>query len=144
MASCNYTWFDIKEILFFFKRFFSIDCNPDLTKVRVFFLDIGLIEIVSINNIRPLPEEFQRKPAFAIPCRLFNVCPINGNEQSIWKSNDQIHDELNRLMVNNVSCEVRVKQNQICYDIQIDIPSESFLACEFKESTILRADRENL
>jgi hypothetical protein len=93
-------------------------------KVCVYFTDIGQKESISINSIRLLPEEFQRKPAFAIPCSLYNVNPFNGNDQTLWKSNDQIHDELSRLIVNNVTCQVRAKHDQICYDIEIDIPSK--------------------
>jgi hypothetical protein len=131
MASCYYPWFDIKEmIFFFFKSFFSLlskDINSDPSKLCVYFIDIGQREYIPINNIRPLPDEFQRKPAFAIACCLYNVCPLNGNEQLIWKSNDQVHDEFNRLMANNVTCRVRAKQDQLCYDVEIDIPSELFL-----------------
>jgi hypothetical protein len=119
----------MNEIFFLFKFFFvfSEDLSADSSKICVYFIDIGQKEFIPINNIRQIPEEFQRKPAFAVPCRLYNVYPINGNEQSIWKSNDQIHDELNRLLISNVSCEVRARQDQICYDVEIDIPSKSFL-----------------
>ncbi|CAF1033127.1 unnamed protein product [Rotaria sordida] len=99
-----------------------LDFTSDLTKICVYFIDIGQREYVSMNNIRQLPEEFHHKSALAIPCRLYNVYPINGNDQSIWESNDQVHDEFNRLMVNNVSCKVHIKQDQIIYDIEIDIP----------------------
>jgi hypothetical protein len=98
-------------------------------KVSVYFTDIGQRESISISNIRPLPEEFQGKPAFAIPCRLYKVCPIDGNEQSIWKSDDPVHDEIIRLMIHNITCKVCAKQDQICYDVEIEIPSKSFLIC---------------
>ncbi|CAF4858871.1 unnamed protein product [Rotaria sp. Silwood1] len=98
------------------------DFDSDLTKIYVYFIDIGQREYISINNIRPLPEEFHCKPALAIPCCLYNIYPLNGNDQSIWESNDPVHDEFNRLMVNNVSCKVHSKQDQIIYDVEIDIP----------------------
>jgi hypothetical protein len=98
--------------------------NADPSKIFVYFIDIGQREYISVNNIRPLPEEFQCKPAFAIPCCLNNVYPLNGNKQLIWESNDQVHDEFNRLMVNNVTCQVYPKQDQLYYDVDIDIPSE--------------------
>ncbi|CAF2066007.1 unnamed protein product, partial [Rotaria magnacalcarata] len=65
---------------------------------------------------------FRSKPAFAIPCCLYNVCPINGNEQSIWKLDDKVHDEFIRLMINTVDCKVCSRQDQICYHVEIDIP----------------------
>ena len=100
------------------------DINTDPLKVPIYFIDIGQRECISIDNLRPLPEEFQRKPAFAIPCCLNNICPLNGNEQSVWEPNDPVHDELNRLIVNNVTCQVCAKQEQLYYDVNIDIPSE--------------------
>ena len=65
-----------------------------------------------------------RQSAFAIPCRLYQIYPINGNEQSKWKSNDLVHDEFNRLMGNMVSCKVCGIEDQKCYDVEIDIPSK--------------------
>ena len=103
---------------------FFKDINPTSSRICVFFTDIGQYEYTSIHNVRPLPEEFQRKPAFAIPCRLFNVCPTNFNEQSIWTSDDPVHDEITRLLTNNVTCKICAKHDQICYDIEIDIPSK--------------------
>ena len=49
---------------------------------------------------------------------------MDGNEQSIWTSDDPVHDEINRLMTNNVTCKVCAKQDQICYDVEIEIPSK--------------------
>ncbi len=118
-----------KKIFFFFLQTFFLfkDFNSDSTRICVYFIDIGQKENIPINNIRLLPEEFQCKPTFAIPCCLYNVYPLNGNNQTIWKSNDQVHDEFNRLMVNNVTCQVHSKYDQLCYDVEIDIPSEYFL-----------------
>ena len=115
--------------MFVFHEVFRLcfeDWSADVSKICVYFTDVGQREYISINNIRPLPEEFQRKPAFAIPCRLHKVCPIDGNEQAGWNSDDPVHDEINRLMINNVTCKVCAKQDQICYDIEIEIPSKCF------------------
>jgi hypothetical protein len=106
--------------------FFSeIDFKPDSSDISVYFIDIGQREYISMKNIRPLPEEFRHKPAFAIPCRLYNIYSLNWNEQAIWKSNDPVHDEFNLLMANNVTCKVCAIEEQICYDVEIDIPSKS-------------------
>ena len=70
--------------------------------------------------MRLLPEEFECKPAFAIPCCLHNVFPLNGT----WKPTDQVHDEFNRLLISNVTCQVRAKHDQLDYDIEIEIPSK--------------------
>ncbi len=85
---------------------------------------MGQEEIISITNIRPLPAEFIRQPAFAIPCRLYGIFPLHGNEQSSWKLNDPVHDQFNRLMANNASCKVCKIKEQICYDVDIDIPGK--------------------
>ena len=87
-------------------------------------MDIGQRERIPVNRIRPLPEEFQYKPAFAIPCCLNQVCPSNGNDPTVWKAIDPVHDEFNRLMVNTVTCTMREKQDQSYYIVDIDIPSK--------------------
>ena len=56
-----------------------------------------------------------------------NVCPINEHGQLIWKSDDPVHGEFNQLMFNNVTCKACVKQDEIGYDVEIDIPSKSLL-----------------
>ncbi|CAF1303813.1 unnamed protein product [Rotaria sp. Silwood1] len=81
-------------------RAIILEVAPNLLNVCVYFFDIGHIECITINNIHQLPQEFRSKPAFSIPCCLYNVCPINGNEQSIWKLDDKVYDEFIRLMVN--------------------------------------------
>lgn len=101
------------------------DISPDQSKLGVYFTDIGQMEYISITNARTLPEEYQRKPAFAIPCCLHNAYPLNGNEQLIWTSNDPVHEEFNIIMIKDVQCQVYSKQIQLYYDIQIDIPSKS-------------------
>ena len=113
--------------MFYFWKFiffFSIDFKPDFSQITVYYIDIGQREYIPIKNIRPLPEEFRHKPAFAIPCRLYNICAINGNDQSTWKFNDQVHDEFNLLMANNVACKVCAIEERICYDVEIDISSK--------------------
>jgi len=93
------------------------------SKLSVYFLDIGQCDYVSIENIRSLPEEFYCKPAFAISCSLSNVSPLNSNDHT-WKSSDPVHSEFNRLMVNTLNCQVRAKQDQLLYEIEIEIPSK--------------------
>ena len=83
-------------------------------------------QTISMENIRPLPKEFISLPAFAIPCRLYQICPHNGNQHSTWLLNDSVHDEFNRLMANNVICIVRNVQERICYDVQVEIPGKLF------------------
>jgi hypothetical protein len=127
MASCyhpRFEWRRKKTFLEFLFRVFFKDISADSSKVPIYFIDIGQREYVSIDNLRPLPEEFERKPAFAIPCCLNHICPLNGNEQSIWELNDPIHDEFNRLMVNTVTCQIYAKQEQLYYDVNIDIHSK--------------------
>lgn len=91
--------------------------------VCVYYVDIGQREYVPISNIRVLSEEFRHRPALAIPCHLHGVYPVGGDDQSIWKSDDPVHDEFNRLMVNNVTCKVYAKPDQTLYDVEIEIPS---------------------
>ncbi|CAF3339321.1 unnamed protein product [Rotaria sp. Silwood2] len=109
-------------------RAIILDVADDLSNLCVYFCDIGHIESISINNTRELPREFRSKPAFAIPCCLYHVCPMNGNEQSTWKLNDEVHDEFIKLMVNTVNCEVRSIHDQICYNVDINIPKGGDLA----------------
>ena len=91
--------------------------------VYVFFMDIGQRERIPMNRIRQLPEEFQYKPAFAIPCSLNHVCPLNGNDSTAWKAIDIVHEEFNRLVVNTVTCHMRGQHDQSYYTIDIDILS---------------------
>jgi hypothetical protein len=125
MASCNYIR-SIFLINFSLNKFFFVfeDYNSDSTEIRVYFVDFGQEENISITNIRPLPAEFIRQPAFAIPCRLYGIYPLNGNEQSTWKLDDPVHDEFNKHKLDIASCKVCDIKEQICYDIQIDIPSK--------------------
>ncbi|CAF5073177.1 unnamed protein product [Rotaria magnacalcarata] len=101
-----------------------LDLNANGIDVYVYFVDVGQQEHIPITNIRPLSQEFIRQPAFAIPCRLYKICPLNGDERSAWKLNDPVHDEFNRLMANNANCKVCDRREQICYDVEIDIPSK--------------------
>jgi hypothetical protein len=55
---------------------------------------------------------------------LYGIFPLHGNEQSSWKLNDPVHDQFNRLMANNASCKVCKIKEQICYDVDIDIPGK--------------------
>jgi len=99
---------------------FFVDFDPNSTEVLVYFVDFGQQESISVTNIRPLPEKFIRQPAFAIPCRLYDICRYNGNEQSIWKSNDPVHDEFCRRISDIDKCKVCKVQEHICYDVEIE------------------------
>ncbi|CAF3412446.1 unnamed protein product [Rotaria socialis] len=99
-----------------------MDLNSNLMKIAVYYIDLGQRQYTSINSIRLLPEEFQFKPALAIPCRLYKVYPSNSNDQSQWQSDDRVHGEFNGRMVNNVTCTVIGNQDQVIYDVEIDIP----------------------
>ncbi|XP_078698177.1 RING finger protein 17-like isoform X3 [Branchiostoma floridae x Branchiostoma belcheri] len=47
---------------------------------EIFHLDYGSREVVSVDNLRPLPEKFQYLPAFAICCHLANLVPAGGKD----------------------------------------------------------------
>lgn len=104
------------KILFFVFKDFSYDVQ----KFRIYFIDIGQIEFISESKLCQLPDEFLNEPALAIPCYLHNICSINGNEQPLWKPNDKVHDESQRLMINYITCQVvHPKQDQVYYDVEI-------------------------
>lgn len=111
--------FDVTFNLCIFK-----DINLTANEVYVYFVDVGQQENVSIKNIRPLPQEFIRQPAFAIPCRLYKICPLNGDEQTLWKLNDPVHETFNQLMADNANCKVCDVREHICYDVDIAVPSK--------------------
>ena len=90
-------------------------------EVTIYFVDVGQDEKVSLQNIRPLPSEFVRQPAFAIPCRLFEILPLNSHE---WKMDDPVHNHFNQLLSADGFCRVRDVQQEICYEVQIEIPSK--------------------
>ncbi|CAF3651175.1 unnamed protein product [Adineta steineri] len=120
-----------------------IDFTSDLSTVCVYFTDIGQKEYTSINNIRHLPEEFRHKPAFAIPCRLYQICSIDENNASIWKSDDPVHDEINRLLINNVACRICAKQDQICYDVEIEVPKVGDLSAFLIDKKLVSRTKMN-
>lgn len=90
----------------------------------MFLTDIGQRERISVDQIRLLPKGFEYNPAFAIPCCLNDVSPLNGTDASVWKAIDPIHEEFNRLMVNTVTCQVRDKQELLYYTVDIEISSK--------------------
>ena len=91
-------------------------------EVSIYFVDFGQEEKVSLRNIRPLPAEFVRQPAFAIPCRLFGISPLNSTE---WRLDDPVHNHFNQLLSDKAFCQVCHVQDEICYDVDVDIPSKS-------------------
>lgn len=96
--------------------------------------DVGQRERIPMDRICQLPEGFQYNPAFAIPCCLNNVCPLNGTDSSVWKAIDPVHEEFNRLMVNGATCQVRDKQDLLFYTVDIEILSKY----EWKICVLLR------
>ncbi|CAF1120767.1 unnamed protein product [Adineta ricciae] len=100
-----------------------LSIHPNLREVRLYFVDVGQEENISITNIRPLPQEFVRQPAFAIPCRLYEVYPLYGDEQSGWDMDDPVHKEFNNQTNNKVDCKVCEVVDHICYDVQIEVPN---------------------
>ncbi|CAF4333299.1 unnamed protein product, partial [Adineta steineri] len=98
--------------------------NFNLKEVCVYFVDFGEQQTIALTNIRPLPQEFTRQPAFAIPCRLYDICPLNGTEHSTWNLDDPVHYECKSLMSDVMHCKVLDIKEQICYIIQVDIPNE--------------------
>lgn len=65
--------------------------------------------------------EFIRQPAFAIPCRLFGIVPLNSTD---WKLNDPVHNHFNQLFSDHANCQVCHVRKEICYDVNIEIPSK--------------------
>lgn len=91
-------------------------------EVSIYFVDFGQEEKISLGNIRPLPTEFVRQAAFAIPCRLFGIVPLNSTE---WKLDDPVHNQFSQLLSGNAYCQVCHVRDEICYDVDIEIPSKS-------------------
>ena len=125
MASSRHSWFDDRINIPFSSNVVisSIDLRLDVSCVEVFFVDIGLHELVSLQNIRALPNEFRHQPAIAIPCRLSFVLPLYDKELSIWKVDDPIHEEFYRLITNLVTCTVTDFEEKLFYNVSIDHPS---------------------
>lgn len=46
-------------------------------QAEVFFLDFGNSEVKSLAEIQPLPKQFNRPEAQAVPVQLFNVTSAN-------------------------------------------------------------------
>lgn len=93
--------------------------------MRVYFVDFGEEKRVEIANTYPLPDEFSRQPAFAIPCRLNGIQPRDGNQQSNWEVNDPVHEEFVQLMRTVVNCKVCEEVEYTCYDVRIEVPGKS-------------------
>ncbi|XP_032398709.1 tudor domain-containing 6 isoform X2 [Etheostoma spectabile] len=48
------------------------------TKVKVFFVDYGNTEVVDLNNVKTLHDEFKKLPCLALKCTLAGVRPKDG------------------------------------------------------------------
>ena len=56
--------------------FSSGECSQEpatVSAVQVFYIDFGNSEECALEALRPLPEQFARLPAHAIPCALAEV-----------------------------------------------------------------------
>lgn len=91
-------------------------------QVHVYFVDVGLEETLSIENIRPLPHEFFRQVAFAIPCRLYQIYARYSSSQTSWSNNDPLHQEFNQLKKLMLTLEVRRIEEKSFYEVQLDVP----------------------
>ncbi|XP_041461594.1 RING finger protein 17-like [Lytechinus variegatus] len=69
---------------------------PDENAV-VLFTDYGNEEVVSIANIRPLEERFQKEAPFAIRCHLVDILPAGGTPEWTKTSCDFLEERLNDL-----------------------------------------------
>jgi len=86
--------------------------------------------LIPRERISGLPVNLICIPAFAIACGLNGICPSHGNQQSTWKSNDQVHNVFNRLMNNYVTCQVCSSEDETFYDVTIDIPGKQFFSLD--------------
>ncbi|CAD5117927.1 DgyrCDS6672 [Dimorphilus gyrociliatus] len=69
--------------------------------VDIFFVDYGILEVVTKNNLRKIPSDITKTPCFAIPATLFSIRePING-----W-SETQIEDFEKKTYKKSVICKV--------------------------------------
>ncbi|CAF1167599.1 unnamed protein product, partial [Didymodactylos carnosus] len=109
-------------------RAIVIDAETSPTDICIYFVDVGQQQYVSRENIRPLPNDLSQQPAFAIPCRLFDICPLNGTDRSQWSLDDPLHEEFNQLMSHSANAKIRTVQDKICYEIDIEIPKLGDLA----------------
>lgn len=84
----------------------SIISKVDNEKVRVFYVDYGNEEIVSINNLRIIPLQLVKKiPQQAIKCSLngFQSGPMDKELTSLSFESLVLEERLNLLVVNNLS-----------------------------------------
>ncbi|CAF1184366.1 unnamed protein product, partial [Didymodactylos carnosus] len=97
-------------------------------RIRILFVDVGHCVYVSRNNIRPLPQVFCQKAAFAIRCRLHDICPLNGTGESQWASNDPLHAVFSTLMPHSATAIIRNMHDNFSYSIDIEMPDLGDLA----------------
>lgn len=93
---------------------------------RVYFIDTGREEdvVFSPDHLRPLPSQFVRPAAFAIPCRLYQIRSLDSLQPFSWKDNDPVHDEWKKMMNKNVQCRVCRIEEDVCYEVDLDLPGE--------------------
>ncbi|CAF0932785.1 unnamed protein product [Rotaria sp. Silwood1] len=90
--------------------------HNDLSKILVFFIDIGARRYIPIKDIRKLPEEFLSVEAFAIPCRLYNIYSCNFNQ------NDKINNEIQKYVADAIDFHIYAKYDDICYYVGVTVP----------------------
>jgi hypothetical protein len=71
-----------------------------------------------------MPQQYISQPAIAIPCRLFNLYPLDDNSSSTYKWISEIHSLFVQFVMRNVDCQACDVLENGCYDIKIDIPRE--------------------
>ena len=91
-------------------------------RFRVYFVDTG--EEGDVDHLRPLPSEFLRPAAFAIPCRLYQIRSLDPRHPFTWQDTDRVHEEWKSLLTTGVRCRVCRVEEDVCYEVEIEIPSE--------------------
>jgi len=63
-----------KYLLFKKRRQIVFTGEENIDEVEVFYIDFGNKEFKHPSSLQPLPEQFAKLPAQAIPCALNEVC----------------------------------------------------------------------
>jgi hypothetical protein len=116
----NIVSFQKSSVVFIIKELPSND-----RMAHIFHLDSGEETIQSLYSIRPLEASFCRQPAFAIPCRLHEIFPINREK---WEKDDPIHDEFRRMTNRTFNCRICHAEKFTYFDVNILTPGKSLSA----------------
>ena len=85
------------------KAFFRakvIDIKSE-SEIKVFFIDLGVEETVSVNDIQPLDKKFLSFPRFQFKVKLAGITPCGGS--SSWPSTSC--DKLREIIYENENCK---------------------------------------